>query len=446
MALEPTMKHSLESEQAVLGSLLIDPDILRDVLSTVREEDFQLEINREIFRTARGLFRAGHAVDAVTIRERTGGQYSDYLLQLMEITPTSANWREYAEIMREKAVLARVSALARALDNAPDVEACRPLSARLAQLLTGGRNLNAWTVSQLLDSFFKSQDPDAPKPEYIRFGLDVLDEGSYIEPGDVVIIGGYPSAGKTVLSLQAAWHMARKYRVGFFSLETNHKKIRDRLIAHAAQIGLPNIKTRNLNDQVWESMARQQAAFAKRDFTMIEAAGMSATDIESASGIYGFQVIFIDYVQLVVPERAPGGTRSEQMAGVSIALHNFAQRTGTLVVELAQLARPDKKTGNQPPTMHDLKESGQFEQDADVILLLYHPGKNEQARDGTTLEERKHRWFKLAKNKEGQLITWPMCFDGAKQTFFPLPGYMEPEEAPKQMKLEELPQGEETPF
>lgn len=186
---------SLESEMAVLGSLLIDPDIVRPLLAEVREEDFQSPVNREIFQTARALFRAGKPVDAITIRESLKTDYTDYLVQLMEITPTSANWREYAAILRDKATLNRAAVLGGELSVAQDLDTCRDLIAKLGQLFSGGRKLAAWTMPELLESFFQSQEPDQPPVEYISFGLDVVDKGSYIQRGDVVVLGGYPSDG-----------------------------------------------------------------------------------------------------------------------------------------------------------------------------------------------------------------------------------------------------------
>lgn len=426
MALKDS-RPSLEAEQAVAGSLLVagakgDTETIRGLLSQVQEEDLLNPVNKEAFQAARTLFRSGAAVDPITIRDKIGGQYSDYLVQLMDITPTTANWPEWAQAAHEQAAVQRARALAEPLSLAVTLDDCRPVSAQLGQLLSDGRRLNAWTVSQLLDSFFESQDPEAPKPEYVTFGLRVLDEGSYIEPGDVVIIGGYPSDGKTALALQTAWHMATKYRVGFFSLETDRRKLRDRLVAHAAALDLADIKRRNLGDTAWEQLAKRQADFVKRDLTLVNAAGMSAADIETASRAYGFQVIFIDYIQLVTPERSSGGTRSEQIAAISRALHTFAQKTGTLVVELAQLTRQERKTGKdgkeirRDPTMQDLKESGQLEQDADMILLLFRPGPKDKGPDGQELNEETHRLLKIAKNKEGRWGDWVLYFDGGKQT------------------------------
>ena len=143
---------------------------------------------------------------------------------------------------------------------------------------------------------------------------------------------------------------------------------------------------------------------------------MTATTIQHVSQAYGFDVIFLDYIQLVTPELDQRAPRSEQMAAVSRQLHTFAQKSGTLVVELAQLSRPDKAAGWRAPVMSDLKESGQFEQDADMIFMVYRPDPRPKD-DGPELDQNKHRVLKIAKNKEGPRGAWYMVFDGPKQTF-----------------------------
>lgn len=217
------------------------------------------------------------------------------------------------------------------------------------------------------------------KPKYVTFGLEELDKDSHTELGDVVVIGSYPGVGKTALAIMMALHMAKEYRVGYFSLEMSYRNLFDRIIAHVAQVDLADVKYRKLDEAAWDRLARQQADIAKLDLTMVETAGMSAAEIETYSRTHGFQVIFVDYIQLVTPEKTAGVFRSEQMAGVSRAMRAFAQKTGTLVVELSQLTRPDRGKGakKRAPTIHDLKDSRQFEKDADMVLLLSRPGPGE---------------------------------------------------------------------
>lgn len=413
MSSQEKLDHQLDAERAVIGSMLIDPEIVRDVLMAVSSKDFLNPANRLIFQTARALFQAGGSVDAVTIRDRIGPDYNGYMMELMDITPTSANWREYAAMMHSQATLQRVRELADKLAIAVTLEDCRPLSADLGQLLSDGRKTDAWTMREMLDDFFAAQDPDAPAPEYVSFGLPDVDEGAFAELGDVVMLGGYPSDGKTALALMMAYHMAAKYKVGFFSLETGKRKVRDRMVSHVAQISAKDIKLRSLSEEDWAALAAKSADMAKRDLMVLQASGMTATEIQATSQAYGFQVIFIDYVQLVTPESDRRANRQEQMAGISMALHTFAQTSGTLVVELAQLSRQDRSGGWREPDMHDLKESGQFEQDADMIFLLFRPNPKDDE-----LDQEKNRILKIAKNKEYKRGLWPLYFDANRQTFY----------------------------
>lgn len=404
-------EHALDAEQAVLGSFLIDPGIQQQLFARVRPEDFLSSANRKIYTTARELFRAGEPVDGVTVRDKLGQEYTRLLMELMEITPTSANWEVYAAIMRDQASHQRLRDLAEQVLEQPNLEGCRPLVADMGQVLSAGPETDSWTMRQMVNDFFNGQDPDTPAPKYITYGLDVLDNGSYTELGDVVIIGGYPSDGKTALALSMAYHMAAEYKVGFFSLETDKRKVRDRLMAHIGQISLGDIKRRRLTDPDWAALAAKGSEMSKRDLTVVPAAGMTAPEIQSVAQAYGFQVILIDYIQLVTPETDRRTPRSEQVAEVSRSFHTFAQRTNTLVVELAQLSRPERG-GWRPPTMQDLKESGQLEQDADMILLLYRPDPEDE-----TLDQNDNRSLKIGKNKEGRRGTWPLAFDGDRQTF-----------------------------
>lgn len=412
MSHDDRLDHQLDAERGVIGSLLIDESLVREMVSMVDAQDFLNPANRLIFQAARQLFRDGKPVDALTIRDRVGSQYSDYMTQLMEITPTSANWREYAALMHSQATTQRIKNLAQyILENAVTLDDCRQPCADMAQLLADGRRIDAWTMREMMEDFFRAQDPDAPAPEYVTYGLDVLDQRNYTELGDVVMIGGYPSDGKTALALMMAYHMAARYKVGFFSLETDKRKVRDRMVASVAQIDFDAIKRRTLTESDWAGLAAKSTDMSTRDLTVLRAAGMTVADIQSASQAYGFQVVVIDYVQLITPEVSRRAPRSEQMADVSRALHTFAQSSGTLVIELAQLTRQERGSWREPD-MHDLKESGQFEQDADIIFLLYRPSPSDD-----TLDQEKNRILKIAKYKEGPRGRWPLYFDGPKQTF-----------------------------
>lgn len=409
------MEAWLQAENAVIGSLLLDESLAAPILAAVDVADFGDKENRQIFQAARALLQEGKPVDPVTIRGKLGSGVEPRLLQLLEVTPTAVNWQEYAEIMHEQATLVRIQSAAQQLAAATSVEESRGQIAALADLVATGNGVEAWSMADAFKHFMESQAAEK-KREYIGYGIREIDEGTYTERGDVVVIGGEPSAGKTALALVLAYHMAKKYRVGFFSLETGPRKLTDRLVSSALGIDFNLIKRQRMQESDFEKAAEGSSEFASRKLTLLRSSGWTVSQIQSISRSYGFEVIFIDYVQLIEPEGDPRAGMTQAVAGISRALHIFAQRSNTLVVELAQLSRPQKQAGWREPTMHDLKETGQLEQDADSVMLLYRP------KPGGDFDPDKTRVLKIAKQKEGRLGKWPLAFDGSHQSFAPMAG------------------------
>ena len=192
------------------------------------------------------------------------------------------------------------------------------------------------------------------------------------------------------------------------------------MVAALNDISFTAIKRRELTDKDWERFAAKSAAASALKFTLIEAAGWSVSDITGAAEAFDFDVIFIDYVQLIRPS-STRIMRSEQVAEISRELHAFAQSRKKLVIELAQLTREDRavtpkkgKPQQNEPRMSDLKESGQLEQDADMIFMVYRPVEGGDYNPTTS------RFLRIVKNKEGLLLRTLLWFDGDKQTFTPM--------------------------
>lgn len=403
----------LEAENAVIGALLLDERLAPSILAAVDVADIGNAANRRIYQAARALLLEDKPIDPVTLRNQLGAEYTDRLMKLMEVVPTTANWREYAAIMHEQAVLTRIRDMAHDLMAEPTLEGCRDKIAALGEMLSAGRGIEAWTMADAYRYFMSTQDTDE-KVEYVSYGIREIDESTYTEAGDVIVIGGEPSSGKTLLALQMAYHMAKRYKVGFFSLETKPKKLAVRLVSGAIDVDFTAIKRYQLRESDWYRVAEGGQDFTSRNLVLLRGGGMTASQIQAISRSYGFDIVFVDYVQLIVPETDPRLGQTQAMAAVSRSMHMFAQSSGTLVVELAQLSRPDKQSKWREPTMHDLKETGQLEQDADIILLLYKPKPGTEI-DGVEVDPEESRILKLAKQKEGPLKSWLMHFDGAKQ-------------------------------
>lgn len=439
----------LEAERAVIGAMLIDESIVSQVLAEVDERDFSSANNRLIFQAAREVFREGGHPDAITINGKlgyaSGSPQQRQLIELMEVTPTSASWREYAHLMREQAALTRIRALSAQVNGAATLDEARPLLSEMQAQMTSRRGVKVVPMLELLKEF-SARHASGAASDYIGFGLDVLDNNSFVRRGDVVVLGGYPSDGKTALALMMAYHMAKTLKVGFFSLETSADKIGDRVVTQGMGIDFDAIKRSRLTDRDWGAFAVGSEDAAGRRLDVIQASGMTAGDIMAETLTYGYDVIFVDYVQLIVPEGNPRDLRSEQMATVSRALHTFAQSRGVLVVELAQLSRPERGTW-RAPDMHDLKETGQFEQDADLIVMVYRPDPR------ANYSQEKCRVIQIAKSKEGRRGSGVFAFDGRHQTFAP---YTRDEEkgrrkkdsgeAPGQMGFEQIENDNNAPF
>lgn len=433
---------SLDAENAVIGALLIDESILKDLLFAVRESDFRLDMNRRIFAAARNLFLRARPVNAFALRDSVGKDAGEYMAQLVEITPSSANWREYAGMMREQAAMRRMQGLAMQIIDAGSAEECRMLTAQLQQVQGGGEQITAYDMSALMIDFHARQTDETPV-KYIETGFAEIDEDTYIQRGDMVIIGGRPSDGKTLLALQMARHMAREWKVGFFSLETDRHKIGDRLVASMANIDFGAIKRRALSEEDWARFAQQGGEAERLNFRVFEASGSSAGEIIRCAQALELDAVFIDYVQLIRPDDRRA-MRSEQIAEISRTLHTFAQSgRKTLVVALAQLSRPERggrkaaqqEDGEEPyygeATMFDLKESGQLEQDADLILLLSKPDKKKG------YDPKRQRRLRIAKNKEGRTSSFMLFLDGAHQSFVPMTDETERDRAYEQKVMEQ---------
>jgi len=254
-------------------------------------------------------------------------------------------------------------------------------------------------IGELVDNYVCKLDE---KPRYIPTGLSVLDKYLHLSPGNLFIIGGRPSAGKTALSLQMACEQARKgYRVCYFSLETDPDTLTARIIANRLAVSLADVKAKTVPQSELDNLAELH----RLPLFIRSASGKGVAWVKAQAQRMKAQVVFIDYLQLLATGKAKD--RYQQITSISIALHELAQTTGILVVALAQLNR---NSAQSLPTAADLKESGQIEQDADAILLL--------ANDVTTQNRpEKHYHCSLEKNKEGDLWTLPITFDKEHQRF-----------------------------
>ena len=413
----PIQSQRLATAQAaVLGAMLIDADCIADVLADTSEAMFVSSVYRTVYGCIRQLFQEAQPVDPVTVgaalKERAGQDYGELLVQLMDVTPTSANVGSYVEILKRESIVWRLRSIGAALAETEDLPAAEKLMEKANAAMSLKSGVEVWDMTQMWENFCQRHAQTA-KTEYIRWGYDFIDERVYTARGDYCVIGGYSSAGKTCLALCMAMKMAQQYRVGFFSYETDKEKLTDRIMSAKAMVGLSDIKKNKLGEKEWEELAYAASSLSRTGLQIMQCSGFTVADIQSVALSRHYDVVFVDYLQLVEADGRKGWGRPEEVGSISRGLQRMSHEHGITAVVLSQLTPDDGRKKNEAPTMYDLRESRQIAMDADVIFLLYLEDPADRAGP---------RILKCDKNKDGQAGWYKvMQFQGRIQSFRPMP-------------------------
>lgn len=393
-----TSQSWMEAQYSVLGSALIEPKVVPRIMAETQESDFSGSC-QTVYQAMSEIFRAGFPVDVVSVAARLPGEYRGFLAELMEITPSAANVGTYIGICREQSRILSCREIGKELSICENAKDARALVEQASKVMTSAQTNRTVCMEDSLRRFFER----AEKPvRYLTWPIQELENELHVGPGKLIIVGAEPSVGKTAFALQSAWHWAKTKRVGFFSFETDPETLFDRLISGFAGIPMESIKTNKISRKEWDVIGQATQSIMQRKLELISAAGMTVSDIRAKVMEAGYKIIIIDYLQIV---SAKGGNRYEQVTNISIDLHTLAQSLGVTVLALAQLSRSD---GERAPRNSDLRESGQIEQDADLILML-------QLTKQACPEGPRNLY--VTKNKEGRLFQMLLNFDGKHQTF-----------------------------
>ena len=394
---------TMDVQTVFIGGLtLCKRDVATEVMVEVDDSDFETKELQEAFNAIKGYWELRGYVDVVDLRE-THKNVADLIVECSKaceaecVVLSRERMGEWAKRIKENAALRRFQSLA--VESASALTTYEDLS-EIYQQMGEAMSLkaeeeDAWTYEDVLNDYVLHMDE---KPVYIKTGIERLDEALHISPGDFIIIGGRPSAGKTALSLQIAASMAKQdYTVYYFSLETSKRKLGARLMANQIYCPLDTVKNKAVSLNEIDGQAKNM----KMPLYIRSAAGKNVAWMKAQALRKKAQVIFVDYLQLIHETGAKD--RYAAITTISIALHELAQTTGIVVVALAQLNRNPSKPG-ATPTNSDLRESGQIEQDADAIILL--SGDNPEK-----------YLFRLSKNKEGEIGDLPITFNKQIQRF-----------------------------
>lgn len=385
------MPHSLEGEQAVLGSMLIDPDCVKNVMDRLRPGDFYLRQNREIFETILTMFNYSRPIDGITVfgEMQKAGLTDDttrsYLAQLMEITPTSANVMEYAAIVQDKALLRSIAQAAGEITGLVQEgmgEAGEILEASEQKIYAIRRGRSAQEMVSLgqvlpdvLDRLSEMSEHENHLPG-LSTGLSAIDQKiTGLNKSDLILLAARPGMGKTSLALNVALNVAKGGgTVAVFSLEMSREQLATRLLSSEALVENNRLRTGLLRETDWEKIAGAATVLNRLDIRIDDNPLLSVADMNAkCRRLDGLSLVVVDYLQLMTS--AGGNSRSENrqqvVSDMSRMLKIMAKELNVPVICLSQLSRANEKRDDKRPMLSDLRESGAIEQDADIVLFLY---------------------------------------------------------------------------
>jgi len=383
------MRFSIEAEQSVIGALLLDPAKLDDVLEITADADFYGAANRAIFKTIVSVNQAGKIADVITVAdamsdagtlEHAGGL--GYLVEIANNTPGAANVKSYASIVAERAIERRITEAGQRIaeigdDDAVDVDSKLDLLHSEISGLERRDSVDHITFDQLIKSRIITLDGkfNGTHPRGMETGFKALDD-RYGGIGNTAlwVLAARPAQGKTALAMNIAYNIARQGKeVLIFSMEMGKEELGDRLMASSSGVNSKKIRSGQLEDQEWNSLS---AGVLKLRPLKIHIVDIPAIDIHRAKAIarkfkrHGeIGLIVIDYLQLMTDSKAK--SRFDEVSSVSRELKVLAKMIGCPVLALSQLNRSVETRPNKRPQMADLRESGQIEQDADIISFIY---------------------------------------------------------------------------
>ena len=415
------MPHSLEGEQAVLGSMLIDPDCVKEVMDKLRPEDFYLRQNREIFETIYTMFAYARPIDGITVFEElqkagvSDENTRSYLAQLMEITPTSANAMEYAAIVRDKALLRSVAQAAgeiTALVQEGVGEAAVILEAAEQKIYAIRRGQSAQEMVSLrqvlpdvLDRLGEMSEHENHLPG-LSTGLSAIDNKiTGLNKSDLILLAARPGMGKTSLALNLALNVAKGEgkTVAVFSLEMSREQLALRLISSECFVDNKKLVTGRLSESDWEKVAVAADALSRSKILIDDDSTVTVADMNAkCRRLDGLALVVVDYLQLMTSAggSSRGENRQQVVSDISRSLKIMAKELNVPVLCLSQLSRANESRSDKRPMLSDLRESGAIEQDADIVMFLYREGYYEKESPNPNLAE-----CIIAKNRHGETGT-----------------------------------------
>ena len=386
--------HSIEAEQAVLGSMLIDSRCVADLIGTVKADDFYSATNREIFETIFSMFSFSMVIDPVTVLEqmRVGGVWKEnspgYVMELMSITPTAMNAMEYAVIVKDKALLRAIADTGRdingmAIDGEGGASNILEAAEKKIYALRQGRSTTGLEpISKVLVGVYEQISEAAKggsRVPGLETGLADLDRAMLgLNKSDLILVASRPGMGKTSIALNVALHVAKTSgkTVAVFSLEMSREQLAMRLLSSESFIDGKKLQTGRISGEDWRRLARAAASISAADLLINDNPSLTVADINAqCRRLSNLGLVVIDYLQLMQSASGThnyaGENRTQVVSDISRMMKIMAKELNVPVICLSQLSRANESRQDKRPLLSDLRESGAIEQDADVVLGLY---------------------------------------------------------------------------
>ncbi len=426
--------HSVEAEQSVLGSMLMDKEAIIVSMEVLKAEDFYKEVHREIFQAIYDIFNRGEPLDLITLTEELKKRGTldaiggiPYINSLSEGVPITANVRYYANIVEEKAILRRLiksSGEIMEMSFSTEMEVSEVLEEAQRSIydISQGRYREGFVpIKEVLsDTFDRIEDLYENKKDITGLASGFIDldrKLSGFHKSDLVLVAGRPGMGKSAFALNLAQSAAIKEKasVAIFSLEMSKEQLMLRMLASESMVSLNKIQHGHLNPDEWTKLAGAMLPLSQSKIYFDDTAGISVNEMRTKCRRLkmetGLDLVLIDYLQLMEGDRR-SENRQQEISTISRNLKAMAKELDCPVIALSQLSRAPELRADHRPILSDLRESGAIEQDADVVMFLYRDEYYHPDTDKKNIAE-----TIIAKHRHGETGTIELLWSGEYQKF-----------------------------
>ena len=389
------MPHSLEAEQSVIGSMIMDKDAIMTANEMLLSEDFYHQQYGILFDTMVELYNAGLPVDLVTLQNKLKEKNVppevsslDYVRDLITAVPTSANIKYYAKIVKDNAIRRKMIKLMQEIENdcytgqeSVDVvmDETEKKVFKLLQSRGGGGDFVPirQVVMNALEKIENSAKSDGNVTGIPTGFIDLDYRTAGLQPSDLILIAARPSMGKTAFVLNIAQHVAFREDMctAIFSLEMSKEQLVNRMFSLESHVDAQLLRTGNLSDTDWEKLIEGAGIIGNSSLIIDDTPGISIAEMRSKCRKYKLEhdlkLIIIDYLQLMSGSGKSGESRQQEISDISRSLKGLARELSVPVIALSQLSRAVEQRPDHRPMLSDLRESGAIEQDADVVMFIY---------------------------------------------------------------------------